>query len=373
MDPKSLVLSLVPLEEPQATPPPGMAPLAPPDKLSMEVEILPVGAIKRENTPAADGPERFLREATKQYEEGHIDQPLWDRALAQANNDKAAATATYLSARATALRVLDRDRRSRRQAAAPNAVPQGFGDTVPLSVPPRAGIGRAGLLAVLGKHRYWMIAAALVPVGVGGWLVSSSRVSSPTSEPAAVARSVPVSVDRPVIRTQAPEVPVKTKAVTSIASASGVSKEFLDKIQQLTDAGNWNVLVLHAIEWTRKEPTNASAWDLLRAGYVNLHQYRDALEAATKAAQLAPGDSRMWRNLGQVNMDLDDPPAALSAFDKALAASPDDATALCLRTSVAQLAAAQKAARDARTSVPAKQGTSFDSKCLGLIEPVAQR
>lgn len=370
MDPKPLVLSLVPLDEPQATPPPGSALSAPPAMVSMEVEILPVGAIKRENTPAADSPERFLREATKQYEEGHIDQPLWDRAMAQANNDKAAATATYLSARATALRVLDRDRRSRRRAAAPNAVPQGFGDTVPLNVPPRAGIGRAGLLAMFSQHRYWVIAAAIVPIGVAGWLLSSSRVSSPISETAA-ARAVP-AIDRPVIRVQAPEAPPKTKSVTSIGSASGVTKEFLAKVQELTDAGNWNVLVLYAVEWTRKEPANASAWDLLRGGYVNLHQYRDALEAATKAAQLAPGDSRMWRNLGQVNMDLDDPPAALRAFDQALAASPQDATTLCLRTSVAQYAAAQKEARDTR-SAPAKQVKAFDSKCLGLVEPVAQR
>ena len=211
----------------------------------------------------------------------------------------------------------------------------------------------------------------IVPIGVAGWLLTSSRVSNPTIQ-TAVASSAPAAY-RPVIRAQAPEALPKTKAVTSVGSASGVTKEFLAKVQQLTDAGNWNVLVLHAIEWTRKEPTNASAWDLLRAGYANLHQYRDALEAATKAAQFAPADSRMWRNLGQVNMDLDDPPAAISAFDKALAASPDDATTLCLRTSVAQYAAEQKAARESRTGAPAKQVRAFDSKCLGLVEPVAQR
>ena len=62
----------------------------------------------------------------RQYEEGRMDESLWTRALAQANGDKEAAVAVYLRARATALRLLNRDLRTERRppataAAAPVA------------------------------------------------------------------------------------------------------------------------------------------------------------------------------------------------------------------------------------------------------------
>ena len=71
--------------------------------------------------PTGAAQDRFEREATRQYEEGHIDEPLWTRALAQANGDKEAAVAIYLRARATALRLLNRDLRTERRPAAPAA------------------------------------------------------------------------------------------------------------------------------------------------------------------------------------------------------------------------------------------------------------
>lgn len=356
MDPTHLSLELVPLDQPQAPAPPGNAPL--------EIEIVPMGVAKRDTAEPADETERFLKEATKQYEEGHIDQPLWDRALVQANNDKTGATATYLQARATALRLLDRDRRSGRRAAAANALHGGPGERADPEATQSDASERADPLGVLVRHRYWaMGAAALLTVGVGVSLLYGYG----STKAVAVARTVPVN-DRPVIRSQAVEVATKANAAGERGKRPGPTPEFMNKIQQLNDAGNWNVLVLYAVEWTRLEPSNAAAWDQLRAGYVNLRQYTDAYDAATKAAQLAPGNSRMWRNLGQVNMDLNDPAEALRAFDKALAVSPDDATARCLRTSVAQLSAAPKDPKAA-----AKELKSFDSKCHGAIEPVAQR
>ena len=63
--------------------------------------------------------DRFLLEATRQYQEGHLDQPLWDRAIAQTNGDEEPAVEIYLRARATALRLLDRERRM--EAAATRA------------------------------------------------------------------------------------------------------------------------------------------------------------------------------------------------------------------------------------------------------------
>jgi tetratricopeptide (TPR) repeat protein len=124
-----------------------------------------------------------------------------------------------------------------------------------------------------------------------------------------------------------------------------------------------------------------------------LRQYDDALGAATKAVQLAPEDPRMWRSLGDVNSSLDDPAAALRAyeeatardrhdvdslrqigslnarlgriqeaklaFDHVLTISPRDATTLCLRTSIAQM----PVVRDAYGM--AKQAKSIESKCRG--------
>ena len=359
MDPTPKPLELVPLDEPQASAPAGAA-LA-------EIEIGPIGKVQSDNTMPAKSIDRFLKEATQQYEEGHIDHPLWDRALSQAGNDKAVATESYLRARATVLRLLDRKRRSQR-ADAPTAVAVELGgDTVTPSVTIADASERARRSRKILRHRNAMIAAAaLVPLGFGAWLLIGYLGSSTTSG-TAVARSVPVSI-QPVARSPAPAAATQITAVGDKGSRPGATPEFLNKIQELNDAGNWNVLVLYAVEWTRLEPANAAAWNQLRAGYVNLRQYRDALDAATKAVQLAPEDSRMWRNLGQADMDLNDPVEAVRAFDQALAVSPDDATARCLRMSAAQLAGAQKDAK----ATP-KQSTSFDSVCRGLLEPVAQR
>jgi tetratricopeptide (TPR) repeat protein len=76
-------------------------------------------------------------------------------------------------------------------------------------------------------------------------------------------------------------------------------------VQQLKDAGNWNVFVLHAAKWTREEPNNAAAWNELAIGYTKLHQYDDALVPATKAAELSPDEAPLWRNLGHLNLKLD--------------------------------------------------------------------
>lgn len=359
MDPTHLSLELLPLDQSPATAPSSNAPL--------EIEILPMGAPKRDNPAPPEKRDRFVDEATKQYEEGHIDQPLWDRALAQASNDKEAATATYLSARATALRLLHRERRSGRRAPPPSATYQGPIETVTPGSSAPAMIERPSLPGAIGKHRNVMIiAAAIVPIGLGLWLWIGSRESSETKD-AAIARSVPVSA-QPAAQSPALAAAARNKAVGDSGTRSGATPEFMNKIQELSDAGNWNVLVLYAVEWTRLEPANPAAWNQLRAGYINLRQYDDALSAATKAVELAPADSRLWRNLGQVNMDLNDPAAALVAFDRALAVSPDDATALCLRTSAAQLAVPQKDA-----NATAKQAKSFDIACRGLIEPIARR
>jgi len=100
-------------------------------------------------------------------------------------------------------------------------------------------------------------------------------------------------------------------------------------VQQLKDAGNWNVLVLYASKWTRDEPDNAAAWKELSIGYANLRQFNDAAVAATKAAELSPAEALLWRNVGHLNLTLERLPEAESAFDRALAIGADDADALC--------------------------------------------
>jgi tetratricopeptide (TPR) repeat protein len=137
-------------------------------------------------------------------------------------------------------------------------------------------------------------------------------------------------------------------------------------VQQLKEVGNWNVLVLYAAEWTRKEPSNVAAWKNLSIGYSNLKQYNDALDAAGKAVQLSPEDAVAWRNLGQINLTVDRLAEADAAFARALTISPGDADALCGAAWVAQ-----RQARPRGTGAAALG--SADGRCPGPtnIENVA--
>ena len=95
------------------------------------------------------------------------------------------------------------------------------------------------------------------------------------------------------------------------------SQDFMNTIQELKNAGNWNVVVLQALAWTRKEPKNAAAWNELSIGYINMRQLDDAHAAARMAVEFAPKNALFWRNLGQLNLDLDNPVEALLAFEEA--------------------------------------------------------
>src|SRR5450432_3250069 len=106
----NLTLEMLPMDPPPGPPPDVPAPSDP--EAPSEIEIVPLDATRTRPAPSPpeDKTDRFLREATHQYAEGHLDQPLWDRAFAQTNGDKEAAVAHYLQARAIALRLLDRQR-----------------------------------------------------------------------------------------------------------------------------------------------------------------------------------------------------------------------------------------------------------------------
>lgn len=385
MDKVPLSLELVPIDPPpdgkaapEAAPPAAPATPAPPaTPADMALDAIEIKPAERPIPIAKNGaarPDPYGAQAAREYAEGHIDTPLWNRALTQANGDKTAAAAIYVRARATALRLFDRhpDQRPATPLSSRNPEPADRDRYVE----PRLG--------VFARYRIPIVAAAVIlPLAIGGAYFALSRSGPP---PQAVAAQAPPA---PAATPAKPSADAKAKEIASKAPGPDLSK----KVQELRDIGNWNVMVLYAVEWTRKEPGNAAAWDALRVGYVRLKQYEDAASAANKAVQLAPDDAKLWRALAEIHLDRDDPSQALAAFeqatarnehdldsayqvgllsarlgqpqaaraafDRALAVKPNDPVALCLRTAVAQM----PPARDAYTM--AVQIRQIDSRCHG--------
>jgi tetratricopeptide (TPR) repeat protein len=385
----SLSLELVPMDTAPAE-----------KKAAPAAESIEITAVERVHLPAA-APEvktdRFVREAAQQYAEGHIDQPLWDRAFAQANGDRLAAADIYLAARATALRLLDRERRTERRILVPDAQPAiaaAAADTDADAGLARTVVQSSGSFhrrRLLAKYRPAIIAAAVIlPLAIGGWLLLGLLSSGGDVTPAARAPAVKPS----------PAAAIPPAAVAAVeAPKPDPAVELMRKIQEFRDAGNWNMLVLYAVEWTRREPSNAVAWNQLRAGYLNLRQLDDAQGAARKAVEFAPKDASMWRNLAEVTLDLDDVsgavlayeqaaaldpqdlhslrqigvltarqgclPESRIAFERALALSPNDPTTLQMRAAATQPAAPKEKYSAARQIAPPAPD------CRGTIEPVA--
>lgn len=268
--------------------------------------------------PAATATDRHLAAATREYECGKVDRPLWERAVELAGGDHAVAVPGYLRARATALRLAGRERPSSSSEdrtrpspieRAADAAPGDPGDAARTSRKPRSE-----------KPRGWPIAAvgAVVLAASAAWFLLAPRDDAGAPAPASpAARGAPAPVAAPAAPPPAlPQV--------------DASAEREARVQALLRAGNWNVLVLHAAEWTRKEPENAKAWKHLSVGYANLGQTDDALAAAEKAAQLAPGEPGTWANLGRMNLSAGRPEAALQALEQAVAQEPRDVASLVL-------------------------------------------
>jgi cytochrome c-type biogenesis protein CcmH/NrfG len=363
----NLSLELVPIDEPKST-----APAQPQyiQDTSVVIEITPLGKAPVAPDVVADPAVKadpFMTEASFQYREGHLDQPLWDRAMTQANGDKETAVAVYLRARATALRLLDRERRSGKRSGEPKSARARLPETSDAKEgAPVAPVAHARRKAFATNRNAIIAGAALVVLAGAGWWLFAGGSDKPAATPAAGAA--------PVV---APKVVAPAAPASVAPSVPGrASPELMQKIEELRLAENWNVLVFYLVEWTRKEPTNAAAWDQLRSTYLTLRQTDDALNAAKKAVELAPDDVRMWRNLGAIYVDIDDSekalraleqvamrdaadaenikqigilnaqlgrlPEAKVAFDQALTLVPGDAVALCMRAGVAQLSAAPK-------------------------------
>jgi len=340
---------------------------------SQEIDLVAFGAKRAlaavpEGAAESAAADPLMAEALREYQSGNIDLPLWTRAIAQHDGDQPKAVAVYLQARATALKLERRQRRQRRGA-----------DPAP---PVRAAVPGARIAAaprddgdddyVLRKtqhraqalRRYAIMAAPVAVALVIGiwWMVAANdRDSAQASLSAANA-------------TAAAKAAATAAAVPKVAR---VTKEedpgtyFAGKILDLKSAGNWNVLVLFASEWTRKQPGSALAWKELSLGYTNMRQYNDALEAGTKATQLAPNDPLMWRNLAQVNLDIKEPDAALKAYERAAALDPADVfVQLQVGTLNTQLGRLQQA-RTAFEQVLAADPDNPDALC-GTVA-IAQR
>jgi cytochrome c-type biogenesis protein CcmH/NrfG len=368
---------------PSGSQPPGRAPLNGPT-------LTPAGAA-----------ERFLAEATLEFDAGQIDQPLWTRAVTQANGDEVAARAAYLKARATAIRISRREARHERAERRIRAMGELHGE-------PRGAVHARGFSdLVTPKRIVAALAAAGVLVAAGAWF--ALRDTRP--EPAVAAAANPASTataaaDSP--RSAAPD-----PAAAAAEQAKAAARELARKVAELSAVGNWNVLVLHASEWTRKAPDNPDAWLALGTGYMRLKQHYEAAEALARASALAPERPETWRALGEAKAawgatdealaayeravgmddrdiaslvemgrllaDKGDLSAAKGALDRALALNAADVEALCAAAGVAQkggqakdaLAYAQKA-KSLGAECPAAVPEAPPTRVVGGKQPPTQ-
>ncbi|HEX4882637.1 MAG TPA: tetratricopeptide repeat protein [Casimicrobiaceae bacterium] len=299
--------------------------------------------------PAHDT-DRFLTRATREREEGIVDAALWSRALSLADGDEAAAVAPYLRARATVLK-LAHDRALAdiaRHAPAPRSAAASAAPAVaPVPIPPAPGARRRPLLLALG-------AVGVVALGAVAWMLLASPEPAPTPAAAtsvrsaqdarlAAAASVPAPVARPDPRA-----------------------ELEARVASLRAAGNWNVLVLYAAEWTRKDPQSAAAWHALSEGYANLKQVDEAFEAAKQAVALDPTNGSSLRMLARIYETLERPAEALAAVEQALALDPSHVDALALAGTLYARLARLPEARAAFDKVLAIDPANRASSCGAL-------
>jgi len=275
--------------------------------------------------PASAAADKFLLAATKEYDAGIVDQPLWKHAVAQAGGDRTLATQTYLRARATALRVQKREKRHERSVRRTRAMSElgASGDAAPATARGQAtDAARSRSPSPKRKHVMW-IGGALASLFAAALLVMVRSESGAAAQQQVTAKP-PATAPRAVSKTPAS---AATPAEAKPPRDAGI-EDVLGKIETLKAAGNWNVVVVYANEWIRKEPNNPLAWKELSNGYVRLGQYRDARDAATRVVQLLPDDAAAWQSLGQIHVALQQPVDALAAFQEAVARNDQDGASI---------------------------------------------
>ena len=286
-----------------------------------------------ENAPTAASEDRFLAKATREHAAGHIEPPLWARAVAQAGSDTALATRIYLESRATALRVAKRNKNAARRARVVEALSDAPDPGVvaeqakPRDETRSKEATRTSRGSARPNRRRMFLAAGVIGCFV---VVGGSIALWPENGPAQ-----PTSLARPASPVEASgrSTSLRQTAVTptntrGLAMEGDSGEEIASKVQAMEKVANWNLLVIYAAEWTRKQPGNGAAWTALSRGYVKLRQFGEGLDAATKAVQLAPEDFLAWQNLGQLHVALQLPAEALSAFQRAAALNDRDVVSL---------------------------------------------
>jgi len=274
------------------------------------IEPSPIVAVPSGVTPA-DVAARHLAEATLEFEAGQVDQPLWMRAVTLANGDEAAARAAYLKARATAIRMARREVRHERTERRMRVLDE-------LHQEPRAAVAGRGFAGLLTRNQIIAAAVSGAVVLAGAWFVLSD-----SAPPPAVAAAAPKKgEDNPSGAAKSPApvaAPVPGGTASAAESQKAQAQALAAKVAELSAAGNWNVLVLHAAEWTRKDPNNADAWLALGSGFSRLKQHAEAAEALAKATTLAPERPEVWRGLGEAKAAWGATDEAIAAFERAVA------------------------------------------------------
>lgn len=302
--------------------------------------------------------DEFLAQAAKEYQDGQVDEALWRRAADQGGNDTSLVIAAYLRARATVLQLQQKQARASdpsTRAASPRSNPSGAVAEADSTGRERAPFWRKRPLVTYSAASAVVLATAIVVV----WVITSPRAIEPIRQPVASAAAGPSQPASPP--------PAATSKPAAAATDQGdLHPNFAVRVEELKQEGNWNVLVLYASDWTRREPDNATAWHELSLGYARMKQFEDAFHAAAKAVELSPRTAVLWNDLGQVNLSLQRLPEAKVAFERALALRPDDPDSLC--------GAAQVAQRDGRASdaeALAAQVRNLSVRCSGVNTAVA--
>jgi tetratricopeptide (TPR) repeat protein len=276
----------------------------------------PVAAVPRGVTPPgaskitpAGAAERYLAEATLELEAGQVDQPLWMRAVTQANGDEATARSAYLKARATAIRMARREVPHERAECRTRALGE-------LHPEPRATVAGRGFAGLVTRNRIIAAAVGGAIVLAGAWFALSDPEPS-----RAIAAAAPQKGANSPSGAAKPPGQVAAAGATAGAAESQVTQAqaLATKVAELSAAGNWNVLVLHAAEWTRKDPNNPEAWLALGSGFARLKQHAEAAEALATATTLAPERPEIWRGLGAAKAAWGATDEAIVAFERAVA------------------------------------------------------
>ncbi|HEY7904466.1 MAG TPA: tetratricopeptide repeat protein [Casimicrobiaceae bacterium] len=278
----------------------------------------PAPALRREDAA------KFLAAAAREVEAGWIERPLWESLLAQCKGDEAATKDAYVRTRATELQLEKRNGPDTRSPASPRAAMTKALESAP-GLSAAAIPGPKGRIALdFRSPRIIAIAACAVTlIGIGLWLAMRT-----VDQDAGASTAMPASAARVAHAAVAARAQGAKPAEDPVGQPTAVDDGLVARIDKLRDVGNWNVLVLLATEWTRREPDNPRAWVQLSDGYLELRQLPEALDAATRATQAAPTDADAWRHLARVHLALDRVEDAARDFEHIVALDGRDVQSL---------------------------------------------